>query len=739
MNVLTGKIYYGVDLFCGGGGSGSGIINAFKDQGKEFKGLFVNHWDQAINIHSHNHPVHLHCISGVDAIDPAEDIVDDLDPEKVLDATAPLSFLWGSPECTHHSVARGGKPMNEQSRATAWCLVRWIRHRRPEVVIVENVKEFLDWGPLMQKRCKKTGRPVWVMKVRVKSKMKNVETTDIPMTQPKFMDRREYLKAMSALGYEMSLVANPKKKGLKFRAWKRELQRMGYLVDYRVLCSADYGDPTSRRRLYVQCQRIDTGNRIVWPNPTHAKPDKQGMIPVGLQPWKTARDHVIDWSNLGQSIFTRKKPLSKKTLRRIAIGLEKYGLKNFMMPQQRGGAQVKSVEDPISPVTTKSGEGVVQPNLTPFILPQNGDGDRTLSVDQPASAVTTTSRGVGVVTGGLTPCLIQQQGQSDARSVDAPLGAVLGGPKHYVLNPAMVKLKGTATAGNIDLPLDTVQAQGLHHAIMQAFLVATDQTGGNWDGGYTINGPVKTIVTKANQALVTTSIKPAVIQTAHGADHRDEARRVKDGEQPIGAIHASGGSYGVMQGELKPFMVPQFGEAPGQEPRTHSVDDPSPAVTSHGAGSVVQPVLEPFMVGTAHAGGDDSRVRGILEPLATACGNRGDTAVIRPWLYTFYSEGSVGQSIDAPAPTATTHDRMGVCYPVVEFNGEFYILDIYFRMLGVRELARAQGFSDDYEFPGTKTDAVKAIGNSVSCGVARALTLAATTQNPNINEYLLAA
>lgn len=160
--------------------------------------------------------------------------------------------------------------------------------------------------------------------------------------------------------------------------------------------------------------------------------------------------------------------------------------------------------------------------------------------------------------------------------------------------------------------------------------------------------------------------------------------------------------------------------------------------------------LDPFLVDTAH-GKEDSRVHSILAPLMTVCGNRGGMALIRPWIYTYYSSGSPGADIDQPVPTSRTHDAQGVCvpelrlhegevqYPVLEIDGKFYILDIRFRMLTPRELARAQGFPDDYEFPGTKTDAVKAIGNSVSCGVATALTLAAETQDPNIIHYLNAA
>ena len=784
-----------LDLFCGGGGSGNGILQAFQewiDGGKsgadDFRGTFVNHWDQAINIHSINHPRHRHYCTGVDNVSP-----DGLYPDGAF-----LRLLWASPECTHHSVARGGKPMNEQSRATAWCVIRWIRHKRPDHVLVENVREFADWGPLKQKRDPVSGRRIWILKI---GEEKAVETTDLPFAQEFGEAAYEYRKRLSAVGYEMSLAADKKRKKWQFNKWVREARRTGYFVEARVFCSADYGDPTTRRRLFIQMVRIGSGKKIIWPNPTHAKPDAMGKVPRGLKPWRTARE-IINWTDLGESIFTRPRPLAKKTLNRIAIGLLKYGLKDFILPhprtkgdgprsvdeplgtvtatscdmgvaapeakpfivpQQRGGRQVKDVDEPVSPITTRSAEGLVQPSLTPFIVPQQSNPVPT-SVGDPVPTLVTDGSGPKLV----TPAIVRMQGNGSEQTTDTPLSTVVGKAKQglitgdtfhvpregirgnnqpasldeplktvvashgagYIASPCLIKMKGTGTANSVDAPVDTVQAGGLHHAIMQAFLMATDQHGGN--GSYTssIDEPAKTTVTKNNQAVVSAQ-----------------------------------------------FLVPNFGEneKAGQAPRSQTVDEPVPTVTSHGAGSVVSAertqlpsaliqvshgnkkesddnrrakdlneplptqsgsndfgVMTPFLIGTAHEGADDSRVRSILEPLATVCGKRGDYALIRPWIYTFYSSGSVGQNIDEPLPTATAKERMGVCYPVIEHNGEFYIIDIRFRMLQPIELARAQGFPDDFKWVGNKEQVVKAIGNSVSCGVARALALATLTQNADV-------
>jgi DNA (cytosine-5)-methyltransferase 1 len=630
-----------VDLFCGGGGSGSGILEATHETGRRPRGVFINHWDKAINIHSANHPDHTHLCTGVDNVDPAT-----IFPEEQF-----IDFLWGSPECTHHSVARGGKPMSEQSRATAQCLIRWIRHKKPTFVIVENVKEFLDWCPLIQKK-NKDGRKVWVKIVMAGKKKRMIETLDVPFKQERGESRSEWLKKLSQAGYEMALCADPKKKGQRFREWKKKIQKMGYMVEHRVLMSANYGDPTIRKRVFIYCVRIDSGMKIVWPDPTHAKNPSEDLLP-----WNTGR-HVVDFDNIGESIFTRDRPLVKKTLWRIAIGLLKYGLKNlreklqemqsetggdpFVVPQQRGGRQAGSLDDPMGAVTGAGAEALVSTRLTrleTYQVPDASDcrANQPSSIDTPVRTVVGTGAGY-VATPAvslLDPCVVQNNGQSDAQSVDGPIGAALGGVKHHLMTPLMIKLRGSSHCFPVSDPVGTVSSGGLHHAVMTAFFSCIGED-----------------LSRINEVTKGRGIE-----------------------------------------------------------------------------------ITPFAVGTAHSGADSSRVRSLLEPMTSACGNRGDAALVRPWIYTFYSSGSPGSDIDAPTPTSTVKDRMGVCYPVIEVDGNFFILDIFFRLFTLRELARAQGFPDTFVFPGTKTDGVKAIGNAVSHGMARALVLAAITQNSKITPY----
>lgn len=308
------------DLFCGAGGTSAGAVEAVAALGRQPEVTAVNHWPVAIETHTANHPDARHLCTGIDSVNPR-----DLFREDELD------LLWASPECTHHSVARGGKPINDQSRATAWCVVRWAEALRPPIILIENVPEFETWGPIGS-----NGRPL------------------------------------------------ASKKGQTFSAWLAALESLGYKTDYRLLCAADYGDPTTRTRLFVQAVR---GRRkIIWPEATHSKnPDL-----LASRRWTPARE-IIDWSLPAGSIFERKKPLSPKTLARIEAGLRKFGLRDFIVAWDHTsggpGAGVASSEDPLSTVVTKARHGLA----APFLVELRGGGQRdhtAKSLSDPCGVVT---------------------------------------------------------------------------------------------------------------------------------------------------------------------------------------------------------------------------------------------------------------------------------------------------------------------------------------------------------------
>jgi len=613
--------------------------------------------------------------------------------------------------CQQFSLSRGNRPINEQGRTHANTVVEWMAHCRPEVQFVENVRQFKDYGPLRQCRNKRTKELVWARELPGKKKG-TTKIVTYPVLDPAHARRRDEPEAewelrMISLGYDRHLEPDPAFKGEYFKAWVAKIEALGYMSDWKLLRSADYGDPTIRERLFVQFVRIDTGKRIVWPDQRFIKPGaKRPKFKTRndreLMPWLTARNSVIEWNVKGKSIFLPgKKPLAPATKRRIAIGLVKFGLKEFFVPASNfGGDRTRSADLPVSTIQcnhrgeglampqafsltsnkgfdaglrsldapsatltcNSRGEGIVQPE--PYIIPKDAgyQGDRVTSVDYPCPTVQTTA-----VDHLVEPCIIQLNGQSDAISVDHPLGAVTGMQKQYVMEPSIVQLRGTNTAVSVDSPLRTLTASGQHQLLVEAFLQVMDNAGKNGKGqrAYSVDEPIKTIPVKANQTLV----EPSLETTPTGV--RFTLETLED------AIHK-----------------------------------------------------------VAPAGVDVSRVIGLLEPLMVELKKIG-RADVKPWVYVYYSNGAVGADIDTPVPTVRCKEGTAICYPVLEFDGEFMLLDVLYRMLTVKELQRAQGFPDDFIWPVgiSKTDIVKAIGNSVSCGVAEALTLAWYSQNEDISGF----
>jgi len=210
------KKFLVADLFCGAGGTFTGIVQAADAAGKKVHVTAVNHWERAVETHAANHPSAAHFCQDLTRLKPGEAV-----PGGRLD------LLVASPECTHHSNARGGKPKNDQSRASAWVVLEWVNALRIDRVMIENVPEFTSWGPLGA-----NGSP---------------------------------LKS---------------RKGETFHSFIKALESSGYTVSYKILNSADYGAATSRRRLFIQAAK---GRRpIVWPNPSHMRmpgPSLFGTLP----------------------------------------------------------------------------------------------------------------------------------------------------------------------------------------------------------------------------------------------------------------------------------------------------------------------------------------------------------------------------------------------------------------------------------------------------------------------------
>jgi DNA (cytosine-5)-methyltransferase 1 len=261
--------------------------------------IAINHDPIAIAMHKANHPKTKHYLESVWDVDPQE-----------ATKGQPVGLMWLSPDCTHFSKARGGKPKKNAVRGLAWLAVRWAKTARPRVIVLENVEEFQTWGPLLA-----TGQPC------------------------------------------------PERKGQTFNLFVKQLRRLGYKVDWRELRACDYGAPTTRKRLFL-IARCD-GSPIVWPEPTHGEPDSLLVVSGVQEPYRTAAE-CIDWSLPCPGIFTRKRPLVENTLRRIAGGLEKFVFENpkpFIV-EKESGAQAHFLTQYHSYDSSPRGQAIDSPLLT---------------------------------------------------------------------------------------------------------------------------------------------------------------------------------------------------------------------------------------------------------------------------------------------------------------------------------------------------------------------------------------
>jgi DNA (cytosine-5)-methyltransferase 1 len=243
--------------------------------------IAINHSSEAVAMHQANHPHTLHYCESIWEVDP-----------RAACGERPVGLAWFSPDCTHFSRAKGTQPLKKEIRGLAWVVIEWAKAVRPRVIMLENVEEFQTWGPLDPE----TNRPI----------------------------------ARNA--------------GATFREWLEQLRALGYAVEWRSLVAADYGTPTSRRRLFL-IARCD-GAPIVWPEQTHGKHRPR--------PWRAAAE-IIDWSLPCPSIFTRKRPLAEATLRRIAVGVQRYVIdaaQAFVLPvTHQGDQRVHSISEPVRTVT----------------------------------------------------------------------------------------------------------------------------------------------------------------------------------------------------------------------------------------------------------------------------------------------------------------------------------------------------------------------------------------------------
>jgi len=390
-----------VDNFAGFGGASTGIEAAI---GRPVD-IAINHAPDALALHAANHPQTRHLCESVW----------DVDPRQVAEGR-PVGLAWFSPDCKHFSKAKGGKPVEKRIRGLAWVAVRWVgalkpTNQHPRVIVLENVEEFVTWGPL-----RADGRP------------------------------------------------DPAQAGREFGAFTNALRQLGYTVEWRELRAADFGAPTTRKRLFLIARR--DGQPIVWPTPTHARQAKRGS---GLKPWRTAAE-CIDWAIPCPSIFDRQRPLAEATLRRVAAGLQRYVIdapEPFIVRIGHTGhgdaGKVRGTSAPLSTITSKAEHLLVAPTLV-----QMGYGER--------------------------------EGQAPrVPGLDKPLGTIVaGGGKHALVAAFLAKHYTGVVGSSLGMPLGTVTTVD-HHSLVAAFLVKFYGQGGQWSG---LDEPMHTIPTRDRMGLV---------------------------------------------------------------------------------------------------------------------------------------------------------------------------------------------------------------------------------------------
>lgn len=435
------------DLFCGAGGTSTGLRQACDEMGLRLDLVAVNHWPVAIDTHSKNHPDVKHVCAAIESVEPRQVV-----PGGHLD------LLVASPECTHHSSARGGKPMSDQKRASAYLVLRWAESLRIDAILIENVPEFRGWGPLGA-----NGKP------------------------PK------------------------SKKGTLYQHFLAGLRALGYTVEDRVLNAADYGAATTRRRLFVLA-RLGR-SPIAWPTPTHSS--KGGRTLFGrTEKWRPARE-IIDWTIPGQSIFTRKRPLKPATMRRILAGLEKFGgpeLTPFLVTLRNHMAG-RSLDVPI-PTVSAGGQhvGLCEPFL--MHITHGQDAGRVHDVGEPVPTITTANRGELAL---CEPFVLQQQSGGVPRSVSEPIPTVAAKGAISLIEPFIITPGGARLRqpSDINSPLPTVTCSD-RFAVAQPFIVPFfGERDGQDPRTHSVDDPLPAVTSHGAGAL----IEPAFVASYYGTQN----------------------------------------------------------------------------------------------------------------------------------------------------------------------------------------------------------------------------
>ncbi len=697
-----------VDSFAGGGGASTGIEMAL---GRS-PDIAINHNAAALALHEANHPQTLHLSENVYKIDPLDYL-----------RGAHVGLGWFSPDCKHFSKAKGGKPVERNIRDLAWIIPGWIERiqksgGKVDVVILENVEEFQDYGPLIE-----TAR---------------------------------------------GLLPDPERKGEYFKKWCRKIRSLGGKIEWRELRACDYGAPTIRKRFFAVI-RFD-GQPIVWPKPTHGAPNDPDVVAGRKLAWRTAAE-IIDWSLPCPSIFDTSeqimenhglravRPLADNTMARVARGMKRYVLdaeRPFLVNLTHGG-RVEAVDEPFKTITGahRGEKAVVSPHLASYYSHDKGRSERVSEIDGPLATVVTENRHALIA-----PSVIRFNTGATGQDAREPLSTVTansfikrpgGAAPLGVVAPHLMTMRNAGKPFNgADEPTHTITAGGAGLTVVAPVLTAAQHGGST----RSINSPSHTITasTKDQNSV----IAPTLVQVGYG-ERSGQAPRSLDIDRPLGTVVAGGTKHALATA----LIARDFGTSTG-----HGLDEPAHTVMPEGQGK--SRLITAYM---AQHNNDSRREGGVNpgrsmgEPVSTVTQTGSQQSVVAPYLQAYYGTGDGGEE-NQPVRTVTTKDRHGHVeaaldvppfspiqadrarevaaflrfygfwdereFVTIEAGGVVYVIvDIGMRMLVPRELYLAQGFPADYKIERgingelfSKSVQVSCCGNSVSPPVAAALVAA---------------
>lgn len=377
-----------VDLFCGAGGATTGLELALKQLGLKHKGIAINHWKVAVDTMRVNHKDVETMQMSIESAIPSE-----LVPSREVD------LLWASPSCTHHSRAKGGKPRDNQLRAQPELILTWLDQLYVRRIIVENVPEFVEWGPV--------------------DKSGNV------------------IKRLN---------------GKCFEAWVNSLKARNYIVEWKIVNCANYGDATTRKRFFLKAVKNGCG-KIRWPEEEYSHDGEEDLF-NSRKKWKGIRE-CIDFSDTGKSIFNRRKPLAENTMRRIFIGLKKFCGLQFQMDMLgssgNDACRIRTLDEPMATQHCSNRTALV----TPFIVNLRRN-ETVTSIDKPINTITTSGSHHALC----SAFILDHFRNGDAKELESPIGAQTTHDRFSLVTPLVIGQQGCATARPVTEPCPTIATAG---------------------------------------------------------------------------------------------------------------------------------------------------------------------------------------------------------------------------------------------------------------------------------------